>query len=191
MGAIIAPMLITHHREKLIEVVKFFAQNTNRLGKIKLFKLLYFLDFTHFRDTGRSVTGMDYFAWPKGPVPVELFNEIKRPGDEWAGQVKFQLIKVKKGEMLTVDSLSPFDGAHFSKRELRIMQALAAQFRDTLADDMIEATHLENLPWHQIYEVEGRRQEQIPYTMSLLRQDEELMAQSIRDRDEMLAALRA
>ncbi|MDP3816691.1 Panacea domain-containing protein [Pseudomonas sp.] len=184
-------MLITHNREKLIEVVKFFAQNTNRLGKIKLFKLLYFLDFTHFRDTGRSVTGMDYFAWKKGPVPVALFEEIEQPGDEWNGQVKFEPIKVKKGVMLTVDALSDFDRTHFSKRELKIMQALAEQFKNTLAEDMIEATHLENLPWHQVYEVQGRKQAQIPYTMSLLAQDAELMGEAIHDRDEMISALRA
>jgi hypothetical protein len=27
---------------------------------------------------------------------------------------------------------------------------------------MVKATHLENLPWHQVHEKEGRRQEPIP-----------------------------
>lgn len=183
-------MLITHNREKLIEVVKFFAQKTNWLGKVKLFKLLYFLDFTHFRETGRSVTGMDYFAWKMGPVPVELYEEIEAPGDEWLGQVRFESIAVQKGTMLKVDALSGFDGTHFSKRELRIMQMLADQFKNAVADDMVEATHLENLPWHQVFEVEGRRQALIPYSMSLLKQDQELMAEAIQDRDQMLSALR-
>lgn len=183
-------MLITHDREKLIEVVKFFALHTKRLGKTKLFKLLYFLDFTHFRETGRSVTGMDYFAWKMGPVPVALFNEIESPGDEWERQVSFEPIPVQKGPMLKIESLSEFNRTHFSKRELRIMQALADQFKDSLAEEMIEATHLENSPWHQVFEVEGRRQAQIPYTMSLLAQDQELMGEAIHDRDEMLSALR-
>ena len=184
-------MLISHDREKLIEIVKFFAQQTKRLGKIKLFKLLYFLDFTHFRETGRSVTGMDYFAWKMGPVPVELFNEIEAPGDEWSGQVSFESIPVQKGTMLKVDALSDFDSTHFSRRELRIMQALADQFKNSIADEMVEATHLENLPWHQVFEVEGRKQAQIPYSMSLLKQDQELMEDVINDRAEMLSAIRA
>lgn len=184
-------MLITHDREKLIEIVKFFAQQTNRLGKVKLFKLLYFLDFTHFRETGRSVTGMDYFAWKMGPVPVELFEEIEAPGDEWSGHVSFESIHVQKGTMLKVDALSDFDSTHFSKRELRIMQTLADQFKNSIAEEMVEATHLENLPWHQVFEIEGRRQAQIPYSMSLLKQDKELMEGVIHDRDEMLSAIRA
>ena len=34
----------------------YFASNTRHCGKAKLFKLLHLLDFTHFRETGRSVT---------------------------------------------------------------------------------------------------------------------------------------
>ncbi|MBV5275047.1 MAG: DUF4065 domain-containing protein [Lamprocystis purpurea] len=29
------------------------------------------LDFEDFRQTGRSVTGLDYQVWKFGPVPVE------------------------------------------------------------------------------------------------------------------------
>ncbi|WP_092276965.1 MULTISPECIES: Panacea domain-containing protein [unclassified Duganella] len=46
---------------------------------MQLWKLLYFRDFQHYRDVGRSVTGLQYFAWPKGPVPVELQNEVEQP----------------------------------------------------------------------------------------------------------------
>jgi uncharacterized phage-associated protein len=39
-------------------------------------KLLYFLDFIHFKQTGKCVTGLDYYAWKRGPVPKKLFDEI-------------------------------------------------------------------------------------------------------------------
>ncbi|MCK4554722.1 DUF4065 domain-containing protein [Candidatus Parcubacteria bacterium] len=29
-------------------------------------KLLYNLDYTHFKETGKSVTGLDYYAWEIG-----------------------------------------------------------------------------------------------------------------------------
>ena len=69
-------MIITHHREKLINTIIYFAQNTKNCGKTKLMKLLYFLDFTHFKQTGKSVTGLDYYTWEWGPVPKELFKEL-------------------------------------------------------------------------------------------------------------------
>ena len=40
-------MLINHEREKLINAIIYFAKNTRFLGKTKLCKLLYFLDFEH------------------------------------------------------------------------------------------------------------------------------------------------
>jgi len=41
--------LINHQREKLINVMVYFAQNTQKCCKIKLFKLMYFLDFEHYK----------------------------------------------------------------------------------------------------------------------------------------------
>lgn len=183
-------MIIEHEREKLIEAVKYFAQTTRKLGKVKLFKLLYFLDFTHFRDTGRPVTGLDYFAWKMGPVPKELFEELGQPGADWDGNCAFRTIKTHKGEMLTVNALSEFNPSHFSKRELRLMRELSIQFKDADSEHMVEETHLENLPWHQIFEVEGRKQAQIPYLMSLRKQDYELMLDSINDRELVVSRLR-
>ena len=68
-------MLISRNREKLINAIVYFASNTRHCGKVKLFKLLYLLDFTHFRETGRNVTGLDYQAWKMGPVPLDLMQE--------------------------------------------------------------------------------------------------------------------
>ncbi len=56
-------MLIEHDRAKLLNSIIYFLSNTKSCGKTKLFKLLYYLDFMHFRETGRSVTNLDYYAW--------------------------------------------------------------------------------------------------------------------------------
>jgi uncharacterized phage-associated protein len=72
-------MLVEHSREKLINSIIYFLKNTKNCGKTKLFKLLYYLDFMHFRETGRSVTGLDYYAWDFGPVPKKLYDEINNP----------------------------------------------------------------------------------------------------------------
>lgn len=71
-------MMITYHREKLINAMIYFARNTLYCGTTKLLKLLYFLDFKHFKETGKSVTGQDYYAWDMGPVPKDVFDEISK-----------------------------------------------------------------------------------------------------------------
>jgi uncharacterized phage-associated protein len=179
-------MLLTHDRQKLINAIIFFGRESRYLGKIKLFKLLYFLDFQHFMETGRSVTGLDYYAWPMGPVPVSLFEEVEHPERDMAGKVQFSERSVRDGTMLTITPLVPFDPSYFSKRELRILRQLAEEFRDARADDMVEASHLENLPWHKVYVEEGKGQQLIPYRYALRRQELEDMNDVIDERDEFI-----
>ena len=181
--------MIDRQREKLVQVVVFFATNVGKLGKVKLFKLLYFLDFQHFRETGRSVTGLDYFAWQMGPVPVALYSELDGPLPDWQGKVRFATIPTAKGKMLAVKAESDFDPSHFSRRELGLLDQLVAEFRTTDADDMIEATHLENLPWHKVWVEDGRKQEKIPYELALRKQDREAMIRASEEHADMVRAL--
>ena len=53
----------------MLNAIIYMANNTMFCGKTKLLKLLYFLDFKHFNQTAKSVTGLDYFSLEKGTVP--------------------------------------------------------------------------------------------------------------------------
>lgn len=117
-------MLITHEREKLINAIIFFANHTKHLGKIKLFKLLYLLDFEHFRQTGQNVTGLTYSAWKYGPVPVTLAQEWDELESDLAAAIAIRPEQVIDYERQAVVPLAEFDDSHFSKRELRIMDEL-------------------------------------------------------------------
>jgi len=126
-------MIVTHHREKLINAIIYFASHSKYCGKTKLLKLLYFLDFSHFKQTGKSVTGLDYFAWEMGPVPKDLFEEL-------------------------TDNMKPkkkFDSQYFSKKEMKLLEDLAFIFEDAKADTMVESTHLKNEPWDRTLEKKG------------------------------------
>ena len=59
-------MLVSRSRDKLMNAILCFAEHTRGLGKIKLFELFFLLDFEHFRQTGRPVTGMECRAWKVG-----------------------------------------------------------------------------------------------------------------------------
>jgi uncharacterized phage-associated protein len=184
-------MIITHEREKLIQAINYFAQHTKKLGKTKLFKLLFFLDFQHFQATGRSVTGLDYNAWPKGPVPVALFNEIEAPAEDMAAVLEFEEIPVKNdGTMLSVKPRAKFSDAHFSKREMKLLEALAKEYRNATADEMIEATHLENSPWDKIWNEQGNKQAAIPYELAVRPDEGETVMRIAKQRKELLDSLK-
>ncbi|RUW60178.1 Panacea domain-containing protein [Mesorhizobium sp. M7A.F.Ca.US.008.03.1.1] len=182
-------MIVTHEREKLIQAISFFALHTRKLGKTKLFKLLYFLDFEHFKQTGRSVTGLTYNAWPKGPVPVALYNEIEAPSDDLAAAIQFEKKEIQNGEMLTVTPKRVFSSDLFSAREMRLLRGLAQEFKDKTADEMVEATHLENMPWDQIYNKEGKKQAEIPYALAVRSDEREDVLRVAKERKELLESL--
>lgn len=161
-------MITDRSREKLLNAIIYFVENTRQCGKTKLYKLLYFMDFQHYSQVGRSVTGLEYFAWPMGPVPTALHGEFKQPAADVSETLTLETVRFGRDKkMLKITPKRSFDSTHFSKRELRILQSLAVQYRDALAEQMVEATHLENLPWHQIYEVQRKKQSQIPYEYAL------------------------
>jgi uncharacterized phage-associated protein len=160
-------ILINHNREKLLNALIYFSKNTRVCGKTKLFKLLYFLDFIHFRETGKSVTGLDYYAWDKGPVPQDLFHELKQPNKDLQEAVTLLEKSADEDDKLCrVIAKKPFDPSFFSRREMKIMKNLSFIFKEALAKDMVEITHLTGAPWDKTIKEKGPGK-QIDYSLAV------------------------
>lgn len=164
-------MIVSHERDKLIQAIVFFATNTNYCGKIKLIKLLYLLDFEHFRQTGRSVTGMDYRALKMGPVPSSFYEEWDAPEPDLSAAIDVIPEKVIDYTRELVVPKIAFDDSHFTKREMRIMQDLAQRFRNSLSKPMIDVTHEELGPWATIWDDGRGEYDRIPYRLALAPDD--------------------
>jgi uncharacterized phage-associated protein len=157
-------MIVSRDREKLINAIVYFLRETNHCHTLKLFKLLNFSDFEHFRQTGRTIFGLEYRALPKGPVPTELLEEMKHGGDQDL-KAAINLTEIKDdvtGELKRRD-LKPriaFDKKWFTPRELKVLARIAEFFRDLKADDMSEFSHKNKKPWATVYQ-NGKGQGQI------------------------------
>lgn len=148
-------MFVSRDREKLLNAIVYFLRETKHCHTLKLFKLLNFADFEHFRQTGRTMFGLEYRALPKGPVPTSLFEEIKRGGesDLRAAIALFEVKDDITDEVLRRD-LKPrveFDKKWFTKREMKVLARIAEFFRDLKASDMSEFSHQNRKPWASIY----------------------------------------
>lgn len=139
-------MIITNHRNKLINSIVYFTKNTKYCGITKLMKLLYFLDFLHFKATAKSVTGSDFFAWDKGPVPKEVHDEL-------SGTIKPDMAKAIKvthipdTNFIKISPKTKFVEDYFSTRELNLLNKISYIFLDAKSEDMVEVTHMPNEPW--------------------------------------------
>lgn len=161
-------MLITREKEKLADAIIFFVKKTKYCGLTKLFKLLYFLDFIHFQETGRSVTDLKYETWKYGPAPKKLWKEIQKGLSEiLAKAVQFQYIDTDEINRLTkITPLRKFEGKHLTRREKRIMETLAEIYLEATADQMIEITHIKGRPWDKTKKEKGLNAE-IDYMLAL------------------------
>jgi len=138
-------------RQKLFEAMAFFQKNTKNCGLVKTFKLLYFLDMLHFRETGRSVTGLEYKALPYGPVPTALYDELKAPAGDLADAFSITAPPASDASALPpptkITARRKIEPEALTRRELRIAAEVAEIFRDVKAEEISDISHKRNGPW--------------------------------------------
>jgi len=150
---------------KILNGIKYFVKNTKYVGRTKLFKLLYFWDFFHFKKYGFSVTGYTYYTFPFGPVPKELYEQIDKDNlpsefvkefkiipddsskDEFSEYKKFRIIL--KDIKIDLDWLSPI--------EKETLKNVADIFKYATGTEMSEITHLRNSPYDKTKKEFGLR----------------------------------
>lgn len=172
-------MILDHSREKLLNLIIYFIKHTKYCYKTKLFKLLYLADFECFKQSGRSITGLKYYAWPKGPVPVQLFNELEKPPEDL--KKMFSITKFEDSETLNIKPKYgiKFDDKHFNKLELEIIKKMAYIYKEIQSNDITEITHLKNCPWDKTKHEKGM-QKLIDYLLAFDDSKESLTIEKYR-----------
>jgi uncharacterized phage-associated protein len=157
--------LINQEERRAVNAILFFVtdRSMRHLFKTKMFKLLSLLDFIHFNQTGRTVTGETYKTFPRGPVPVDLFNRIRNRTLSRYFKDRLRIIRCAVGDkegfkFVPIRGAKP-DMAVFSKKEIDILKDLVFVYKDATADQMTKATHLKNLPWEKTMREKGLWQE--------------------------------
>ena len=154
---------MNYYRVKLLNAILYFCGNTKRCNTTKLLKLLSFLDFTHFKETGYPALGLSYYAWKYGPVPNGFYEEIKGgnvPSD-FAGKLvalpqdwKEEYAETPEFIYKAKSRIKP-DTSIFTPREMKIMKNLCDVYRDATAKQMSEITHLHKSPWNTTVTTKG------------------------------------
>lgn len=138
---------INYSEEKLQQVILYFLEHINNvhLGRTKLMKLPYFVDFDHFEAHGQSITGAVYRKLPHGPYPDKVEKVIAKMGkDGLVRQLKVNHKGFTQRRLITLKG--KFDPAKFSGAELQTLERVAADWANATAADIEAATHRE-APW--------------------------------------------
>ena len=154
------------YRVKLLNAVLFFASNTKHVNITKLSKLLYFLDFLHFENTGYPSIGLEYFAFEKGPVPKYFWLEIKDAIVPEDFQGKVALIPNPNNKEVEIRAIGKPDLSVFSSQEIKILKRLAEIYKDAKAWQASEVAHSHGEPWDITVKEKGKNKS-IDYLLSI------------------------
>ena len=116
--------------------------NPNYNDKLKLNKLLYYMDSLHFKSYGTSVTGITYRAIPHGPVPTcydNIFSNLTNQSiliSDWK-EVK------NRGAIELFTTNSEPNMSVFSESEKEVLNTVIQKFKNTYTWDLVDLSHKE------------------------------------------------
>jgi len=129
--------------EKFTEMVVFFTEKLQP-WKTKLNKLLFYADFAMYKQSGFSISGVQYRAIPMGPVPNNfnsIFEYLANNDDVEVYYTTFS--DGGAGEQFKPNSQRAFNSELFTEKELQILENIAERFKNTTTNEIIEISHKE------------------------------------------------
>jgi len=135
---------------KFSEMVLFFTEKLEP-WKTKLNKLLFYADFMMHRQTGFSMSGVQYQAIPMGPVPKNYHGIFEYLVNKQKVDIHYtNFPDGGTGEKFKLNSKKTFGKELFSASELDILNSVAERFKNTTTNEIIEISHKEKA-WIENY----------------------------------------
>lgn len=124
--------------QKFKDVVSYLA--TLAIGKTKLMKELFYIDFLYYKNYGSSLTGMSYVKLPHGPVPdnYETLLEILNDNNF------IEITSTLKGNYEENTIVSVNKDINLSKEEKKIINEIVNYFASYTGSQIADYSHQEN-----------------------------------------------
>ena len=185
--------MVNQYQQRLVSAIQYFSKKVKYPSKTKMFKLLYFMDIEHIKETGLPITNLEYYTWEYGPVPREIWYDLKdgRNPEYFSGFVKLIPISYDEDDessKLEFRCVKPPDMSVFTPRQIRILEKIAIIYRDAISIEMSKISHEINKPWSITKEQKGMN-EKIDLTIAIESSnkiDQEKAKRLISEREEMI-----
>lgn len=137
---------------KLKATLLYFCHNTDPrfLGKVKLMKLFYFLDFNHLKKYGLPVTYDTYYKLEHGPIPSVIKNIIDEASENIEGSELSDTIyfKTPNGTIMRqcrpVRNFTKKDKSFFTKSEQEVLKAVCIKYNKYSTRKIEKSSHSES-----------------------------------------------
>ena len=154
----------TMDKEKYKQAILFFlnsSANNIRLGKVKLFKLLYYADFDHYQVYKTPITGDVYNKKAYGPVPQSAQAIMYEMCSDNLLEMTTRRIGDYRQNVYT--PLVSHQPDAFTTTEMQVLDHVVQKWTSHSTQEIVVATHGE-APWRAV-----EMAEEIPYALAFYR----------------------
>lgn len=124
--------------DKIEVAVSYLARAMSNLYKVKLMKSLWYADALHYKQTGRTMTGLVYRHEAMGALPVGHYSLMNLENLNVKEEMSFSY-----DSMLHVYPSEQADYSLLSKTEREALDAVIDKFKDYKASEIVEYMHEE------------------------------------------------
>lgn len=130
------------NEEKTKQLILYLASKVD-IGKTKLMKLLYLIDFTAYEKTGKPITNDTYVHWALGPVPKNVW---KKCSSLIAGIIEQVTENRTTGKYTKfVPKTSP-NVSVFTGDERKVIDSVITKYGGKFQEELVDMVHAE-LPY--------------------------------------------
>lgn len=141
---------IKANRKKIGALLAYLSFSMPNVELRKLLKIIYLIDEQSVKERAFPMTWLDYYAWAKGPVAIDVY-EIKNGAmsdfvscaKNSAG--KWIVAPKKNAEFPVLQGMKAF-----SEYEKSIIDGVIAKYGKSSSDELTNITHERNSLWYKI-----------------------------------------
>ncbi|MBQ9072711.1 MAG: DUF4065 domain-containing protein [Bacilli bacterium] len=127
------------NKNKVLNMILYFAEDV--VLKTKLLKEMFYADFLYYKNTGASITGLEYAKITHGPVP-DNFDEIISTYVEQE-LIEYKIEFIQDYENHRISNKIKLDKNVFLKEELETMEKVRNYFKSFTSKEIAEYSHNE------------------------------------------------
>jgi uncharacterized phage-associated protein len=153
-------MEITLAQEKAFNVLVYFAERIKPLYFTKAIKLLYLADEMAVRQTGVPITWLNYKVWKLGPVPEDIYHQVKfaqHQHQKGLGSDAIKYLEISEPieplrDGILLKPALAFNDDQFSDYDVEILDAVIGAYGKLNSDQIIDLLHAKGTLWHKLVE---------------------------------------
>lgn len=126
-------------KEKVYNIILYFADK--KILKTKLLKEMFYADFLCYKETCKSMSGLEYSKLPLGPVP-DQFEYILNEGTT-NKIIDYDIDYNNDYECHNISAKKAFDSSLFTEDELSILKLVKTKFKKYGSKDIVDYSHRE------------------------------------------------